>query len=242
MSAESNAAPRRFYAAVAVDERAGGFVVLLDERLLKTPGARTVFAPTRALAELIAAEWAAQGERIDYQAMPATRLMGAALDRGAAERRRLCDDVIRHLETDIVCHLAENDPELAAREDAVWAPLRAWAGETMGVVLTPAAGVKATPQPDASLEAAYARVSRLDDVTLVAVAVASMILGSTVLALALLERRLDAAAAFAASRVEETYQAERWGLDAEAAARATRLGEELATLERIIRAAAQPAH
>jgi chaperone required for assembly of F1-ATPase len=241
MSAETDERPPRFYETVAVEKRAGGFVVLLDDKLLKTPQARIVFAATEALADLVAAEWSAQAERIDWFSMPVTRLVLAAVDRGEKERRQLGADVVRHLETDVVCHVSD-DPELARREEATWAPLRAWAAETLGIALNPVSGVVATAQPVTSIEAAHDRLAALDGVCLVALGLAAMLLGSAVLALALLEGRLDAAQAFAASRLEETHQAERWGRDAEAAARSERLAAELVVLERVMRAAAKPLH
>jgi chaperone required for assembly of F1-ATPase len=242
MSAETDRRPVRFYETVAVDERAEGFVVLLDGAPLKTPQARVLLAATKALAGLVAQEWTAQGERIDAATMPVTALLAAVSDRGEDERRRFTSDVIRHLDTDVVCHVSDADPELARREEAIWAPLRRWAAETLGVTLNPAVGVIATSQPRESYEAAAARLARLDDVTLAALGVSTLLLGSAVLAFAMLERRLDAAEALAASRIEEIHQAERWGLVPEAVARVERKAAELATLERVMRAAVKSAH
>jgi chaperone required for assembly of F1-ATPase len=236
MSAEREDLPRRFYEAVDVGEQDGGFVVLLDGRPVRTPGKRHLVAPTRALAEILAQEWASQGERIDPATMPATRLVNVAVDRAPEARDAIAAEVARYAETDLVCHLADDDPDLARREEATWAPLRTWAGEALGLALAPVAGVLARPQPPESLAAATERALALDDVALVALAQAAALLGSAVLAFALLEGRLDAKAAFAASRIDETRQAERWGVDAEAAARAARMGEELGVVEQVMRA------
>ena len=56
-----------------------------------------------------------------------------------------------------------------------------------------------------------------------------------VLALALAEGRLSATGAFALSRLDETFQAEAWGRDAEAEACAVRLADELSAIERFLR-------
>ncbi|MEI9929891.1 MAG: hypothetical protein WDM89_04830 [Rhizomicrobium sp.] len=55
------------------------------------------------------------------------------------------------------------------------------------------------------------------------------ICGSLVLALAVADKRLSAGEAFALSQIDERFQAEKWGLDSEAEARAKRLEEELVT-------------
>jgi chaperone required for assembly of F1-ATPase len=57
-----------------------------------------------------------------------------------------------------------------------------------------------------------------------------------VLAFAFVEGRLDAAAAFAASRIDEAHQETRWGVDAEAAERTARMAAELAVIEGMLRA------
>jgi len=58
--------------------------------------------------------------------------------------------------------------------------------------------------------------------------------GSLVIALALLEGRLDAAAAFAVSQLDETFQIGAWGEDAEAAARRQGLAEDIAAAARFV--------
>jgi chaperone required for assembly of F1-ATPase len=229
--------PRRFYEAVSVGERREGFAVLLDGRTVKTPAGKPLTAPTRALAEALAAEWEAQRERVEPATMPVTRLMNVALDRTPAAREAVADEVARYAGTDVVCHLADDDLELARIEEAAWAPLRDWAGQELGVALEPVAGLLARPQSEASLAAARAAALAHDDIRLTALAHATALLGSAVLALALSHGRLDARAAFAASRIDEERQAQRWGVDAEAADRADALLAELLAVERLLRAA-----
>src|SRR5580692_6072734 len=76
------AAPiKRFFKQASIGEaEGGGFALSLDGRRAHTPGRRALVLPTRAIAELIAAEWAGQGEIIDPAAMPATRLANSAID------------------------------------------------------------------------------------------------------------------------------------------------------------------
>ena len=236
MKPEPRALPRRFYKTVEVEETAEGFEVRLDGRALKTPAKRRLSAPTAALASLIAEEWRGQDEVIDPETMPATRIVNVAIDRIGDTREALADEAASYASTDLVCYLADDDPNLAAHEETVWAPLRVWAAETLGIALEPVAGIVAREQPAASMTAARARALELDDIGLAAFAHAMGLLGSAVLAFALLHGRLDAAAAFAASRLDEAYQETRWGVDAEAAARTARLAADLAALEAVMRA------
>ena len=72
---------KRFYKEAAVAPAAGGFGVRLDGRTLRTPGKQELIAPTRGLAEAVAAEWAAQGAKIEPASMPMTQLLNTAIER-----------------------------------------------------------------------------------------------------------------------------------------------------------------
>ncbi len=235
-AASADARPKRFYTDVAVVEADAGWTVTLDGRSVRTPARRALAVPSRALAVMIAAEWDAQGERVDIPAMHAVRLAHVALDRTPAARSEIGDQVRAYAETDLVCHLADTDAALRDAQDAAWAPLRAWAGEALGVALTATQGVIAVAQPTASLDAARDAALALDDFRLTGLAHAMGLLGSAVLAFAMARGRLDAAAAFAASRIDEAHQEARWGVDAEAAARAEALAHEVAVTAAVLRA------
>src|SRR5580693_1831604 len=75
-------APRRkrFYAEAGVAEAAGGFAVTLDGKPIRTPSGRQVAAPTRDIAEAIAAEWNAQIDVINPLTMPLTRLANSVVE------------------------------------------------------------------------------------------------------------------------------------------------------------------
>src|SRR5687768_13291714 len=79
---------KRFYKRATAGADDGGFPVLLDGRPVRTPAQRRLAAPVLRLAEALAAEWDAQGERIDPAAMPLTRLANSIID-GVADAREV---------------------------------------------------------------------------------------------------------------------------------------------------------
>jgi chaperone required for assembly of F1-ATPase len=88
-------------------------------------------------------------------------------------------------------------------------------------------GITHVDQPRQALAALRQVLAGYDPFTLAALHVVASITGSLVLALAVAEGEIIGAQAFALSRIDETYQAEKWGEDAEAAKRATALAHEL---------------
>ena len=215
---ESLKPPRRFYLGVDVAPAEGGFGVRLDERPAHTPQGRPLVLPTEALADLIAAEWAAQGERIVMTGMPATRLAHTALDAVPLARGETAASIARFAAADLVCYFAPSPASLRARQEAAWSPLIAWARDDLGLVFEAAEGVMHRDQPRATLAAVEALAAGLDDFRLAGLALAAQLFGSAILALALERNRLGGAAAFDASQIDEVFQAEQWGEDAETAA------------------------
>jgi chaperone required for assembly of F1-ATPase len=232
LKGEIDQRPRRFYREATSASVEGGWSVLLDGRPLKTPAKNLLTAPTRELGEAIAAEWSAQQERIDLASMHLTRLANVAIDRTPGNRMELAEQAARYAETDVVSYLAEHPAELRARQEAAWGPWRRWAAEARGVRLAPVSGVMPVRQPPASLAAARTFASSLDDFQLTGLAFGIALLGSAVLGLASQARAITVVQAFDLSRIDERYQAELWGEDAEAVERAQRLREEARALDR----------
>ena len=228
--------PRRFYQTVAAAPVEGGHGVMLDTRGLRTPSGARLVLPTAPLAELLAGEWAAQTEVIDHAAMPATRLAFTAADRISAVREAAADEIARQAGADVLCYFAEAPKALLERQEARWGPLLAWAEAELGLRLERASGVLHRAQPGASLERVKSLALARDDFALAGLAMASGLFGSPVLALALQNDRLGGDEAFDLSRLDEAFQEEQWGIDAEAAERTARLRAEAAMLERWFRA------
>jgi chaperone required for assembly of F1-ATPase len=224
----------RFYRQAAAAPAPGGHAVALDGRIAKTPGKRDLVVPSAALAAALAEEWNAQGDKVDARTMPLTRLAAATIDRPADKRATILREVANYAGTDLLCYRAAGPPPLAARQQQMWEPLLDWAALRYDAPLAVTAGVIPKPQPAASLAAFAAVIAGLDDFTLTAMHVATGACGSLILALALHEGRLDAEAAFTASQLDESFQIEAWGEDAEAAERRRRIAADIADAARFM--------
>ena len=223
---------RRFYTEVAARPVEGGWAVLLDGRGAKTPGRAPLVLPTEPLARLAADEWAAQGEFIHFATMPATRLAFTAVDRVPAAREALAAEVARYAGSDLLCYFAESPQALLLRQTERWGPLLDWAEAELGVRFERAAGIVHRPQAPETLARVEAAAAGLDDWGLAGLSYAAPLFGSAVLALALQRGRLSGEEAFEASRLDEAYQEELWGVDAEAAERTANMRREAVMLDR----------
>jgi len=96
---------------------------------------------------------------------------------------------------------------------------------SLGAPLVAVTGVMHQPQPAPSLAALRAAVAGHDAFGLTALHELVTLSGSLVLGLAVARGALEAPAAWELSRIDETWQIEHWGLDAEAEAAAGRRRE-----------------
>ena len=112
-------------------------------------------------------------------------------------------------------------------QSASWDPVLRRVAERLGARFVLAESVMFVPQPDASLAAVRRAVDDLAGgeggaIRLAALSVMTSLSGSVLLALAVAWDDLAVADAWAAAHVDEDYQMQLWGSDAEASARRER--------------------
>jgi chaperone required for assembly of F1-ATPase len=212
---------RRFYQQAAVEAGEGGFHVLLDGKSIRTPAKALLVLPTQPLAEAIAGEWRAVPADAEITAghLPLTRLATTGLDRVRGQRQRVIDDTAKYGESDMLCYRAGAPESLVARQHDLWQPLLDWAATHYGAELSLANGTTFVVQPAEAVARLRAAVARHGDLALSALYNLTHVAGSLVIALAVSEKRLAAADAFAAAQLDELYQIEGWGEDPIAAER-----------------------
>jgi chaperone required for assembly of F1-ATPase len=209
---------RRFYANAGVGEADGGFTVTLDGKPIKTPSGRVVIVPVRSLAETIAAEWNAQGEFIEPLTMPVTRFANSVVQGVTDNAAAVSGDVAKYFDSDLLFYRAGHPEGLVAREARHWDPVLFWAAETLGAHFMLAEGVMHVRQPESAVAAARETLPA-DPWAIAALHVITTVTGSALLALALFHGVINPEQAWAAAHVDEDWNAEKWGVDEEVAAR-----------------------
>jgi chaperone required for assembly of F1-ATPase len=219
-SARRLAAPallKRFYKEAEMVPEEAGFTLRLDGRRAMTPGRNPVVVPGPRLAEVMAAEWSAQGDHIDPASMPATRLSNTAIDGVAPRLQEVRDTVLAYAGTDLLYYRAGEPEGLVARQAEHWDRLLAWAEREYGVRFVLAEGVMHVAQPERTLEHIRAELSRFDEpFRLAALSLATTLTGSALIALALASGAVSLEQAWEAAHVDEDWNISQWGADAEA--------------------------
>ena len=202
----------RFYKEASAGEGADGFAVLLDGRPVRTPARRPLAAPTRGLAEALAAEWRAQQDNVDPATMPLTRLANSIIDGVATQPEPVRAEVEKYLGTDLLFYRADGPEGLLAAQAKHWDPLIEWARDTHGARFVMVQGVTYEKQPAEAI-AAMTRIIPSEPWALGAVNVVTTLTGSALIALALAERRITPDEAWTVAHVDEDWSMETWGRD-----------------------------
>jgi len=223
---------------VSVEETPQGFALLRGDKPLLTPMGHPLAVPQAPLAAAIAEEWQGQQQRIRKYELPLTSLACVAIDLAGNKREAATNDILPYAGTDLICYRAGDIPALRDRQSEVLDPLCAWAKERFGVALTLTEGVMPVAQPLENETGLKRVIDTYDMWTFAVLASCVKPLGSLILALALVERRVNAQDAFRLGHLEELYETEQWGADEEKDAKMRALENDLAAAERFLLLAA----
>ena len=209
---------KRFWKSAQAIQNDGSWGVELDGRPLRTPARKPLSVPTQRLAEDIAAEWNAAEDKIDPRAMPLTGLANAAIDRVAPDKKSFASGIAKYAEADLASYRAEGPQGLIDAQAEHWDELLAWGRRRFDVDFRTTNGLLHVDQPPATVERLAHSVNTLDSYRLAGLSPLVTIGGSLLAALGVLEEVFTPEWAWEAVSVDDRWQLEQWGSDAEAEA------------------------
>ena len=207
---------KRFWKSAQAIQNDGGWGVELDGRPLRTPARKPLSVPTQRLAEAIAGEWNAGGDKINPRAMPLTGLANAAIDRVAPDKKSFASGIAKYAEADLASYRAEGPQGLIDAQAEHWDELLAWGRRRFDVDFRTTNGLLHVEQPPATVERLAHAVNALDPYRLAGLSPLVTIGGSLLAALGVLEEAFTPEWAWEAVSVDDRWQLEQWGLDEEA--------------------------
>ena len=229
---------KRFWDTASIEASEQGYAIMLDGRPMRLPGGAVLRVRSETLALAVAAEWqgagGVKGGGMSFADTPLTRLAGTAQERIAPDPWPIVDAIARYGETDMLCYRAEGPESLVRRQRERWQPWLDWVARRYAAPLRVAVGVGPVKQHRGTVAALRGAVGGFDVYGLAGLGVAVPALGSLVLGLALAEGELDAVEAHELGALDELYQVEKWGEDAEAAARRASIAEDIAVAARFM--------
>jgi len=233
-AAASFSGRRRFYKVVSVLPHSSSssfdlFTIRLDDRALRTPTRNELMVPGAPLAHALAAEWDRQDNAgIRPETMPLTSLAFTAVDQVAADRELVMEGCINYLMNDTACYPAcpTSDRVIHRMQRDAWDPinkiLRSVLPPEHPPYVAPAGELHlgALPHPPALVEFLRASLADMDIYELACLQSVTRESKSLLVGYAAVRGRTVTDGAIppspdcvvAASRVEEEFSIETWGL------------------------------
>jgi chaperone required for assembly of F1-ATPase len=209
--------PKRFYSSVDIARGQDGFSVTLDGRQVKTPGHKIpVVVQSLGIAQVMAEEWAAQGEFIDPATMPMVRLINSAVESGEEMAPAFRAEIGKFAGNDLLLYRADSPQELVADQERVWDGALVKIARHFDVAFQPTIGIIHQKQPDATLAKLDAALEGQGLHMLTALVSITGLTGSGLLAIAQLYQLLTPDEVWTAAHVDEDHQIKLWGEDEEA--------------------------
>jgi chaperone required for assembly of F1-ATPase len=209
---------KRFWKASEAVERNDGWGIELDGKTIRTPAREALVVPSKPLAEAIAEEWDDVADKVDPRAMPLTGLANAAIDRVRPDKQSFGDGLARYAEADLACYRADGPHGLIERQAELWDPLLDWGRRRFDVDFRTTSGIVHVAQPEATIARLSHAVAALDPFRLAGLSPLVTIGGSLLAALGVLEDAFTPEQAWDAVSLDDRWQLDQWGSDAEAEA------------------------
>ncbi|NPD69717.1 hypothetical protein HN018_10575 [Lichenicola cladoniae] len=229
---------KRFWTAVRHEPDGDRYRIMLDERPLKVPGGPLLRLQSEALAAAVSDEWTRAGGQVGDafgpEMLPLTRLAGTQQERVAPRRPAVVSALLGYVDGDLLCYRATYPEVLLERQQGAWEPWLDWCAARHGARLVVGQGVMPLVQPVDATTALEQALHAQSDAALTGLGVLVPILGSLVLGLAVADGALGADAATGLALLDETYQLEHWGADADTSQRQAALLQEAREAERFM--------
>jgi chaperone required for assembly of F1-ATPase len=209
---------KRFWKSAAVVSDARGWGIALDGKPVRTPAGKPLAIPAEPLARAIADEWNACAGTVDLRELPLTGLANCAIDQVSPDGQAFAGRIARYAESDLLCYRAQAPRALAERQAASWDALLVWTRNRFDMDFAITCGIVHVPQPEAGVRRLAHAVESLDAFELAGLAPLVTIGGSLVAGLAVLEGAYSPEQAWEAVSIDEQWQLDQWGADAEAQA------------------------
>jgi chaperone required for assembly of F1-ATPase len=111
---------KRFYKTASLQRSDHGFMILLDQKPIRTPQKNYLLIPDETLAQSIAAEWVEQDEIIHPSTMPLTQILMTAQDITHHNRPRIIEEIVSYINTDLLCYRAPDITPHGQQQNRVW--------------------------------------------------------------------------------------------------------------------------
>ncbi len=215
--------------------------LLLDDKPALTPVGNVLTHSSTVLMRNVCYEWSIQEKNIDFQSMPLTRLLISTLDCTEAEIIGLKKNIVNYAEGDTLRYHAPEDSALCKTQKDLWRPWLEWAVRHFPADWTVAHGIMPLSESAGVVDSVTAWLEQRSSENLIALYAASQMLGSFIMAAALVLDACSPMQAMECAWLERDHQMQTWGEEKELRHARDAALVEMEAIHRFIRLTRHPA-
>lgn len=208
---------------------------ILEENgtLRRTPAGNVLAVPTKMLKEAVEAEW--QGaKKWEQKRFPLTMHAYTVLDKLCNNRDQWEQEALAFIDTDTLCyHLPATNTDAEVQYSS-WQPVLQFLQQRLDIGLEITHDIAPIQQSEQVRARISAYIHELDAWQLLAMHLLTHLYGSCLLAIAVMEKHVNAVEGWQLSQLEVTLQEARWGSDEEAKTASKVKAEEVQEVARWI--------
>tara|TARA_B100001989_G_scaffold253250_1_gene239248 strand:+ start:4554 stop:5258 length:705 start_codon:yes stop_codon:yes gene_type:complete len=204
---------KRFYKIASIHEEDKGYSVCLDGKSVKTKTKKPLQHKSCDIAELMMLEWAEQDDAIKPDTMPVTQIITTLIDHVDAHREQITHNILKYLDTDLLCYRVHEPAALAERQKEVWGKWTDWCEKEYKASIQITEGLAALEQDKTLHQNLRTYVDGLDLDHFNILQVVTSLSGSLILALAFVHKQADPEDILECAYLEERYKEELYDAD-----------------------------
>ena len=192
------------------------YLININNKSMKTPDGNLIELPSMKLAKILLKDYEFNFKTKPSSIVSPIKITNTAIDKIKPNNIFYINEIVDHLNNDMICYFANSPLELLDIQNKEWLPLINYMKSSYNIELIYTSKLFSINQKPDSLLKLKNILNEINIFKLSAIYTLSQITKSIIISLALVNNKISAKKAFENSNLEELYQISKWGKDEEA--------------------------
>ena len=219
---------KKFWKTVEVSElTTNSYQILLDKKILKTPMQNDLIFTNYRISYETSLEWDINSDELDTDEMIFFGIFSTAIDRIVNDRVLYINEIMKFVDTDLICYKADKPDELVELQNKHWDPILLIIKNYIGEEIEVFTGIMPRTQNIQVHNKIKKLIHNFSNIELSILHRLTNIIGSIFISLCVIKGDILKEHICQLYFLDELWQAENWGVEEEAAKKRDKVSKEL---------------
>jgi chaperone required for assembly of F1-ATPase len=219
---------KKFWKTVEVSElTTNSYQILLDKKILKTPMQNDLIFTDYRISYETSLEWDINSDELDTDEMIFFGIFSTAIDRIVNDRVLYINEIMKFVDTDLICYKADKPDELVELQNKHWDPILLIIKNYISEEIEVFTGIMPGTQNRQVHNKIKKLIHNFSNIELSILHRLTNIIGSIFISLCVLKGDILKKHVCQLCFLDELWQAENWGVEEEAAKKRDKVSKEL---------------